>query len=645
MNFVPEPHNTAEELRARADGRYGPADCFQWPQMYAIQARQAICIPRKECHPHPDPLSWAWFTPTRKDFVDDGRTNVDYGYLKRDQFQDLNALYDVVYKRYKPWKDARGDKAEAAGPLLGVLEHTLRVLAMEPLRFFEVVAMVAQAQRLFLDIYAFMDFVQVAAPRINNPSQVPQPLRADWMGCFTVDENTLRQMYLAGVPVWYERNNLTITSKTIIKELVSYKFPDDIIRSHFIQQGLTNPFKPIFNGEGGSERHIQTRIPYVCRSLSVAPQAESSVGKAPTQCKQRKAEARGESSGGKGLYSRPTNKGKGRAAAAPPAGKFDLSRSVDLIVDIVVAGPSSSRNKWEDLDVAEMPSPLVVWQGAMQRLGQPRLGNRNPLADPGYRFPEPALFLSPQSAEKRQKYIVNWLTIRWFWINRVNTDPPSTFPKPQFWRDVLNTSDSEEKTDKVATGSTARKSNAIQIVGEECKIIMQDKGSNHLVWRDQLYTAESFLNPPPRIVRCILWEIFELSFAFELRALDQVLLPHIWKNHSRDRSAHLDGLYPTVAGKRLWEQDVPRRWGNLGLTDAVEDNRDFLMRWCLLLSTWPDSPPALGGRPKVGATAQEIQAHESDLMARACFFYVQTFFAQFGRPPIVPHRFPAECMP
>ena len=34
MLFVPKPHNSEEELRVRADGRFGTADCFQWPQIY-----------------------------------------------------------------------------------------------------------------------------------------------------------------------------------------------------------------------------------------------------------------------------------------------------------------------------------------------------------------------------------------------------------------------------------------------------------------------------------------------------------------------------------------------------------------------------------------------------------------------------------
>ncbi|KIK79701.1 hypothetical protein PAXRUDRAFT_160572, partial [Paxillus rubicundulus Ve08.2h10] len=48
MTFVPEPHlNDTEELRARADGRLGVVDCFQWPQLYCKEFEYTVCVPHK----------------------------------------------------------------------------------------------------------------------------------------------------------------------------------------------------------------------------------------------------------------------------------------------------------------------------------------------------------------------------------------------------------------------------------------------------------------------------------------------------------------------------------------------------------------------------------------------------------------------
>ena len=59
MPFIPEPHNSDEELRACADGHFGPVDCFQWPQVYCKKYEYTICICWNDHHPSPDPLSWA----------------------------------------------------------------------------------------------------------------------------------------------------------------------------------------------------------------------------------------------------------------------------------------------------------------------------------------------------------------------------------------------------------------------------------------------------------------------------------------------------------------------------------------------------------------------------------------------------------
>src|ERR1700709_900142 len=70
MHFVPEFHHFEEEdLQARADGRFGVVDCFQWPQAYDEVFPHAACIPRKESCPFPHPLHWAWFTPNKDDFI------------------------------------------------------------------------------------------------------------------------------------------------------------------------------------------------------------------------------------------------------------------------------------------------------------------------------------------------------------------------------------------------------------------------------------------------------------------------------------------------------------------------------------------------------------------------------------------------
>ncbi|KAF9232089.1 hypothetical protein BU15DRAFT_24675, partial [Melanogaster broomeanus] len=91
------------------------------------------------------------------------------------------------------------------------------------LTFHDVIVFVAQAQHTFLDIYAFMDFVEIVQPRIAYPtsfSQSPHAVHTDWMGAFTTNTKIYEELFHAGVPVWLKRHEITITDTTNIAKAV-----------------------------------------------------------------------------------------------------------------------------------------------------------------------------------------------------------------------------------------------------------------------------------------------------------------------------------------------------------------------------------------------------------------------------------------
>lgn len=56
----------------------------------------------------------------------------------------------------------------------------------------------------------------------------------------------------------------------------------------------------------------------------------------------------------------------------------------------------------------------------------------------GYRFPEPALLVSVQSAETRTRYLANWLVLRPLWLGVIAQRPKVPSPVPKHWRAFLN---------------------------------------------------------------------------------------------------------------------------------------------------------------------------------------------------------------
>ena len=297
-----------------------------------------------------------------------------------------------------------------------------------------------------------------------------------------------------------------------------------------------------------------------------------------------------------------------------------------------------------------MPLSIDVWVNALKRVDKDPSRVKRLLVDPGYRVPEPALLISGQTPERRKLFMTNWLAIRPLWISRLGHDPPARFPSPQQWREILYGVSSKEELEATAACSKSkghgsgkdRKLAVLDIFGEAAAAMTQGSclaPTEEVEWRGKYIPIASLSNPPPRLAKAILWEVYEIGWRYELCALDQVINPRLWTEYRTERLNFLHSLFPGSAGLVLWSESLPSRAGDLGLTDSHPDNERVLRSFCLLLSTWPNSHPSFSYLHwKEGS--KDVQVYE--VMSRACHFYVQTFFDHFGRPPLLPHRFPLE---
>lgn len=312
------------------------------------------------------------------------------------------------------------------------------------------------------------------------------------------------------------------------------------------------------------------------------------------------------------------------------------------------------RNKWEELCVPEMPLPLDIWANAIKGVDKDLNRVKRGSLDPGYRVPEPALLISGQTPARRQLFMTNWLAIRPLWISRLDHDPPARFPSPQEWREILHgVSHGEDleaapATSKAHSTAKGRKLIVLKTFGEEVAAMTQGScfaPKNEVEWRGKYISITSLANPPPRVIKAVLWEVYEIGWRYELCALDQALNPRLWTEHRAERLSFLHALFPGSAGLVLWSEKLPSRPGDLGLTDSFPENKCVLGTFCLLLSTWPNAHPSLGSFQFIDWSYRNdgrMPIHVYDVVSRACRFYVQTFFDHFGRPPLLPHRFPLE---
>ena len=169
-----------------------------------------------------------------------------------------------------------------------------------------------------------------------------------------------------------------------------------------------------------------------------------------------------------------------------------------------------------------MPLPLPVWENAMKRVDKDSGRVKAGSVDRRYRIPEPALLITGQTPERRQHFMTNWLTVRPLWISHLDHNPPPQFPSPQLWREFLHSMPPKDNllaagpsSGHAKTLSKTRKLAALEIFGEDGAAVTQGlcwAPKENMEWREKVISIMSLLNPPPRLIRAILWETYEIGF-------------------------------------------------------------------------------------------------------------------------------------
>ncbi|KAN0074457.1 hypothetical protein V8E55_011869 [Tylopilus felleus] len=266
-----------------------------------------------------------------------------------------------------------------------------------------------------------------------------------------------------------------------------------------------------------------------------------------------------------------------------------------------------------------MPLPFHIWENVMKHMDKDPSRVTRGKVDPGYRVPEPALFLSSLSPDRRKNLMTNWLAIRPLWISCLDHDPC-----PISYTTTLEAAGSSQNSPHAAKH---RKLAMAELFGDVV-VAMQVSTlalTEHVEWHGIYTPIASLLNPPPRFIKAVLWEIS--------------LNPDLWAHHRMKRLLFLHMLFTGSSGLVLWAEPLPSTGSDLGLTDSFPDNESVLRLFCLLLSTWLDVHPSFSYL-HLDKGSKHVQAYE--IMSHTCLFYVQTFFNHFGRPPLIPHCFPLE---
>ncbi|KAI0063771.1 hypothetical protein BV25DRAFT_1914855 [Artomyces pyxidatus] len=249
MQFIPviPTHEPSEEFGYYADGMLGPFEHLKWPQPYDGCEPHALAAPanpdliRAEWNAIPvedtvfqrrlpvwEDDAAPWFSlDAEKDWVAQEGV-VDCGLVSRAVAKRLRAAAREVIARIDAFQPARGRwwgeperRIGYTSQQITALNRALYTLKRNPMTLVNALQWFREAQRLILDLRAWMNYMGVVQADINRATQQggggvpPRPMR----GVFTGNITTLRQLHTAGVPVWWLRPLHSLTNRTKIRHV------------------------------------------------------------------------------------------------------------------------------------------------------------------------------------------------------------------------------------------------------------------------------------------------------------------------------------------------------------------------------------------------------------------------------------------
>lgn len=263
MWFVPEPPISSHSDFSGFfdDGMLGKHEYLKWPQALYRPEAQSIAAPANSAllaspqepekygtgpfvYASSDPpfsnlfsdADVAWFTPSRsQDFSPTTPAlSLEMGTLAKrllprlgDAMREAQTLANELAHRELNSLDeldpiSADRKARAflvQSRLASQLEYTFHNLFYYPMKWFDTVLWFREYQRLLLDLRAGIIWYTVVQPRIDDPYfYQPFPV-LPIRGAFTMDHSSLHVLFRCGIPVWFIREQATITTSTWVNRV------------------------------------------------------------------------------------------------------------------------------------------------------------------------------------------------------------------------------------------------------------------------------------------------------------------------------------------------------------------------------------------------------------------------------------------
>ena len=642
---VPQfPHITGRRIVTRKDGFWGPQEYSRWPQQYHPDIVHHMCIPRTAAADGRGPGQRIWSPLQAGDF--ERPKDVwphDYGLVTVAVRSELRTEVDRVVARFRlAGSGLYEDRKRHGYHLLTLLENALQRLDRIPGSFQHAVTVVAHVQRLVLELAGFCTYIEVVRPRLADPLfSIREAL--DVRGGFLNEPATAQAFFRVGIPFWLFQ---PYTESIVIREVIHLARPiSSALSLEVAFPGLdASAYDPAGTWQDPSRwpaaMIVHTSLRFASANLPSLPSDPAmSAPSAPVP-------------------------GSATMSSGDPDPKRTKTTPATISSPASTSVASSSkrkahRSKRRRGNKPRMPHPAQTyipppvfspppprqWLDALRR--EYNLSD-TPKCAASYYFPPPYLFL--EKDEKTARYLHNWLRIRLFTRQRLVDTSISGEPlRIQEWRDALY---GDYHIPAVAEPTPGRMYTPAEQRAFDRKVGLRKlfAGAGGLpsydasclpIWQGRPITAkEAHVN---LVLRCqVLWELHEVNWRCELRALDCAMLGSTLSGNALLQWEHDELLSQVWSGRgslsifpEYPDSPAPDLWAANGPSVPWRGMRPRIAAFVSLMSRWPGCPQRLVAE-KDAVVRMEDSSEFELLVGLAINFYFSAFTTRYARLPVVP---------
>ncbi|KAF4587962.1 hypothetical protein EYR38_009923 [Pleurotus pulmonarius] len=606
VEAIPTPLLSPQQnVILREDGRWGPDDPFQCPQLYQRVYCHHACV-LKPVEDQSDVWSSLWWTPGVSELNRDLAVDNMFTLPQRRLALFQRCLTDLLGRFEKEKAVLLTDSNEQfVNTLVSQLRMWFNRLANFTSTAPNIVFMVAEFQRRCLDLRAYVDYMLLVKRKLSSiasSSERTFPTPHPFLGAITYDVQVAEDFAVTGVPVWLIRDLSEFSSKIRIKALVSLQ---DTSLSLAVQP-FPGVSRAVFVGPSRSLKKINAIYQYSREHFS-KDKPEKDVA-----------------------FSLP-----------PPPPSANVMPGFSSMPRPRISISKTDRLKFNPGDHPFWPPMLPAWASALQSVTQDpnRVVSTWIPGDNAYRFPDPHIFIPSDNGSQARisSYFITWLN---FWDSICLAQSSTHFKSlsPSQWRELLLLAFKESGMKfKTNSGAEARSNEMNKLLVEWAtrnKVQLSVKNRTTAELGSEKLTLESL--PSIKIARSVVYHLCELNFRSDLRALDAVMhVPPPSTKRLNSREEPLSSCFPEwikgmQGGDFISIGDADGRQGLAGPT--IQDRRDCLLQLAKLMSTWRGVPAAISGP----ATTMSSYIDFDSLERHCATFFAQSFFDRFARAPIVP---------